>query len=136
MSHYAVHEEGRIRRTFTLPRGMPLPAEEAGAIPCGPEVTLQTHYVRGGAALPIPASPGAGWVFDYQAGEWAFSEDLAWQLVRADRDARLAACDWRVLPDSPTPDDMRQAWLDYRQALRDVTGQGDPRAIDWPAPPG
>ncbi len=130
------HQQGRIRRTFTLPKGVALPQEEADAVPCGPEVTLQTHYVRGGSAIPIPASPGAGWVFDYQAGEWGFSEDVAWQLVRADRDARLAACDWRVLPDSPTPAGLRQAWLDYRQALRDVTGQRDPRAIDWPAPPG
>ncbi|GEM_PF-1843706 len=135
MSHYAVHEEGRIRRTFTLPKGMRLPKEEAGAVPCGPEVTMQTHFVRGRAAVRIPPTPGDGWVFDYRAGAWEFSEEMAWQLVRSERDARLKACDWRVLPDSPTPADMRQAWLAYRQALRDVTDQDDPRAIAWPMSP-
>lgn len=39
------------------------------------------------------------------------------QQLRAERDAKLAATDWWVLPDrNPT-----QAQLDYRQALRDIT---------------
>ena len=28
-----------------------------------------------------------------------------------------------------------QPWLDYRQALRDITKQPDPMNIDWPTPP-
>jgi hypothetical protein len=55
---------------------------------------------------------------------------------RAERDARLAACDWTQLPDAPLDDAARAAWAEYRQALRDVPGQpGFPGAVQWPAPP-
>ena len=52
--------------------------------------------------------------------------------VRAERTARLAACDWRALPDAPGD---HAAGLDYRQALRDITEQsGFPSVVQWPAP--
>ena len=135
MSHFAVHEGGRILRTFSFPKGVQLPREEAGALPCGQEVTPLTHFVRGGQVVPIPAGPGSGWVFDFSSGAWVFSVDMAWQLVRADRDARLKACDWRVLPDAPTPPEEREFWLAYRQAVRDNTEQTDPCVIVWPKHP-
>lgn len=59
--------------------------------------------------------------------------DAAWANVRSERDAKLSACDWTQLPDVPITD--REAWVTYRQALRDVTSQPDPRAIVWPIPP-
>lgn len=37
--------------------------------------------------------------------------------LRAERNKRLSACDWRVNSDVVTS----QEWLSYRQALRDVT---------------
>ena len=38
-----------------------------------------------------------------------------------------------MLSDSGTPS---QAWLDYRQALRDVTSQeGFPNTVTWPTKP-
>jgi Phage tail assembly chaperone protein len=53
--------------------------------------------------------------------------------VRADRNARLAACDWTQLSDAPV-DDL--AWAVYRQALRDITSQpGFPWDITWPVEP-
>jgi hypothetical protein len=53
--------------------------------------------------------------------------------VRADRNARLAACDWTQLADS-TAD--KAAWATYRQALRDVSAQsGFPKAVEWPETP-
>lgn len=39
--------------------------------------------------------------------------------ARTIRDAALTACDWTQLPDVTLAN--AQAWLDYRQALRDVT---------------
>jgi hypothetical protein len=54
--------------------------------------------------------------------------------VRADRNARLAACDWTQLADAPV---NALAWAQYRQALRDVPSQdGFPWDVLWPAPPG
>ena len=58
-----------------------------------------------------------------------------WAVARYQRDGLLTACDWRILPDSPTPEADRPAWLAYRQALRDVTDQPDPADITWPAQP-
>lgn len=53
--------------------------------------------------------------------------------TRARRDALLLACDWTQLPDVPLA--TKQAWAAYRQALRDITNQPDPLAIEWLAPP-
>lgn len=54
--------------------------------------------------------------------------------VRAERNDRLAACDWTQLSDAPV---NSLAWANYRQALRDVTAQpGFPWSLDWPTPPG
>lgn len=50
--------------------------------------------------------------------------------VREERDAKLAACDWRASSDVT----LSTAWRDYRQALRDVPSQL-PGAITWPTEP-
>ena len=61
--------------------------------------------------------------------------------LRAERDRRLAECDWTQVPDVPLSEEEREAWRKYRQALRDLpdivtdeellTGN-----IPWPTPPG
>jgi hypothetical protein len=66
------------------------------------------------------------------ADEQLFTGNL-WSNLRAERNARLSACDWTVLGDSPTP---TAAWKAYRQALRDLPANTtDPTAPDWPTPP-
>lgn len=55
------------------------------------------------------------------------------EQVRQQRDRLLAECDWRSLPDAPGD---RDAWLVYRQKLRDITQQpGFPDNIQLPTPP-
>lgn len=55
------------------------------------------------------------------------------EQVRQQRDRLLAECDWRSLSDAPGD---RDAWLEYRQQLRDITQQaGFPDNINWPTPP-
>ena len=54
--------------------------------------------------------------------------------VRQQRNELLAASDWTQLPDAPTKD--AQAWIAYRQALRDLASQpGFPYAVTWPEKP-
>jgi hypothetical protein len=56
--------------------------------------------------------------------------------VRAQRDTKLAECDWRVIKalEGGLPQDFD--WAAYRQALRDITTQaGFPWTIDWPVAP-
>ena len=53
--------------------------------------------------------------------------------VRADRNNRLAQCDWTQLPDAPVD---AAAWAAYRQELRDVPTQaGFPSTVVWPVQP-
>jgi hypothetical protein len=53
--------------------------------------------------------------------------------ARAERNARLSACDWTQLADAPV-DGL--AWAVYRQELREVPQQsGFPFSIQWPEKP-
>jgi hypothetical protein len=62
-------------------------------------------------------------------------KEAKWDLVRKRRNSILKATDWTVLPDS-TPEHGREAWIDYRKKLRDVTDTfNDPENIIWPEPP-
>jgi hypothetical protein len=57
-------------------------------------------------------------------------------VVRAERNSRLAACDWTQLIDSPLDPDGRGAWQLYRETLRMVPQQqGFPWTIEWPPQP-
>lgn len=56
--------------------------------------------------------------------------------VRAERNSRIAACDWTQLGDSPLTSTKKQEWAAYRQALRDITAQeGFPHQVEWPEAP-
>jgi len=53
--------------------------------------------------------------------------------ARAERNARLSACDWTQVADAPV---SKPDWAKYRQALRDITNQPDfPTTIVWPDKP-
>lgn len=57
---------------------------------------------------------------------------LAWEKAKD----LLRQSDWSVLPDVPMTVAERQAWKDYRAALRDVRMQsGFPANITWPTKP-
>lgn len=72
-------------------------------------------------------------VTDFSSEEIAERTEAKAAEVRADRNQRLAACDWTQLPDSPAD---HEAWAVYRQALRDLTAQaGFPWNINWPEEP-
>lgn len=53
-------------------------------------------------------------------------------VLRTERNARLAASDWVVLRNLETNEPIPQEWLDYRQALRDLPETPDPQ---WPEVP-
>jgi hypothetical protein len=53
--------------------------------------------------------------------------------VRADRDAKLAECDWTQVADAQVD---KTAWATYRQALRDIPSQaGFPWDVTYPTAP-
>lgn len=137
---YGVIEKGKILRTFTFPVGAELPSGvEPQAQELPPGVSAFTHFFcdRTQRFKPIPGRPeGAAWQFDHTEGAWVANLDIAWATVRAQRDARLAACDWVALRANERGEPVPAEWLAYRQALRDITQQADPLAVAWPAAPG
>lgn len=109
-----------------------------------------THEIVSGNAptQPLLWVPNA---LSYIKGEWAIADqelydallpqtEIAHQrslkskaaVVRAERNGRLSATDWRFRSDM-TPS---QDWIDYCQALRDITKQdGFPFEVIWPVAP-
>ena len=60
----------------------------------------------------------------------------AWVALRAERNIRLAACDWTQLADAPLTTEEKSAWAAYRQDLRDVPQDNeDPANPEWPEQP-
>jgi len=62
------------------------------------------------------------------------SDADAWLIVRTMRNSELTATDWTQLPDSPLTTEKKAEWAVYRQALRDITTQENPREIVWATP--
>lgn len=98
--------------------------------------------------------PKAEWVLRGDELEW-LSDDIAQptdaeiqaevdrliaeqpaKKARAKRDTLLTASDWVTVRAMDTGDPVPADWQEYRQALRDITGQpGFPDTIDWPQEP-
>jgi hypothetical protein len=61
------------------------------------------------------------------------ADSRAASSVRAERDRRLAQCDWTQVADAQV---NKQTWAAYRQSLRDITKQpGFPHNVAWPTQP-
>ena len=62
--------------------------------------------------------------------------DAQWTALRSQRNSLLTQSDWRVLPFAPLTPETQQAWVTYRQALRDLPGvTSDPTSPVWPEIP-
>lgn len=71
-----------------------------------------------------------------QTADAAVAADAQWEVLRAERDTRLSACDWTQLPDNGLAPADVDAWATYRQALRDLPANTtDPGNPVWPVPP-
>ena len=106
--------------------------------------------------------PGAEWVLngtEYSGLQWLDSSQTKptesqvtakiaaldalepMRLLRIERDAKLAACDWRASSDLT----LSSAWSTYRQALRDLPASASPKldsdynldsaSVTWPTEP-
>jgi hypothetical protein len=58
-----------------------------------------------------------------------------WEQIRSQRDSLLVQSDWIGITDAQ-PKPNKEAWLDYRQALRDITiTYSKPEDVIWPTKP-
>lgn len=80
-----------------------------------------------------------GWsVTNKAAEEVQRYDERAAASVRGQRDALLASTDWLVVKAQETGVSLGQIWLDYRQALRDITAHASfphLQESDWPVKP-
>tara|TARA_Y100000401_G_scaffold66780_1_gene53383 strand:+ start:1840 stop:2262 length:423 start_codon:yes stop_codon:yes gene_type:complete len=83
-------------------------------------------------------SPYNPWVTEWETAIKAITEStIDWEAKgRVERDARLAASDWVVLPDSAITGDKLAEWKTYRQALRDLPANtSDWKEVTYPTQP-
>jgi Phage tail assembly chaperone protein len=94
--------------------------------------TIQVNVSTGEKVL-IPYTTEQQAEYDTNKAAWdAGANDRKAAEVRTERNEKITACDWRVLPDVSNSD----AWKVYRQALRDVPMQlGFPNNVVWPDAP-
>jgi len=92
-----------------------------------------TVNVSTGEIVQIPYTTEEQAEYDTKKAAWdAGANDRKAAEVRTERNAKITACDWRVLPDVSNSD----VWKTYRQALRDIPAQsGFPNTIVWPDAP-
>lgn len=87
--------------------------------------------------VPFTAEEEAAWDNLRTSEEYLSKEtEICASDIRSERDAKLAACDWTVLTDSPLTTAKKTEWKTYRQALRDISAaEGFPHTMTWPTEP-
>jgi hypothetical protein len=79
-----------------------------------------------------PEQPGE--YYQWINGAWELNTELAARNIRRTRDLLIAKTDWTQGKD--IPDNISQRYIEYRQALRDITLQPEfPYNVVWPVKP-
>ena len=104
---------------------------------------MARHHATPNGNVPFTPEEEAEW--DAMEAEWAEGADnRAAEEVRAKRDKLLTESDWVTVKavDQNAQDSLGiqvpQVWLDYRQALRDITSHANfpnLQDTDWPETP-
>lgn len=108
-----------------------------GVVPvlsAGRPAECHTKTVTEGAPLLVDGVWIQTWIeVDATPEEIAERTSLKASEVRSERNRRLTACDWTMLPDAEVD---QAAWKAYRQALRNITqSPGFPWHFTWPTEP-
>lgn len=87
-----------------------------------------------------PTLEDGQWVETWRISEASAAEvdermAAQWTVIRSQRNEIISSSDWTQLQDVPLSNEDKDAWVTYRQALRDVTNQVDPFNITWPDAP-
>ena len=80
-------------------------------------------------------SPHHSWA----SGAWVLNPDAMWKDIRKHRNTKLTETDWTQLPDSSLTQEQKNAWVSYRQELRNVPVNNEEvqslEEINWPVIP-
>lgn len=97
-----------------------------------------THYIAGPVFKDYVDDQGVTHTAAEQYEQYCFARDAEQgNVVRVERNKKLADCDWTQLADSPLTPEAKSAWAFYRENLRMVPEQaGFPWNVNWPPAPG
>lgn len=107
-----------------------------GYVAVTPSATPETDHTKNVTEIAPVLNEGV-WTQTFKVSDASVEEiservAAAWVGIRQQRSLLLNTSDWTQLPDAPVE---AAVWAEYRQALRDITKQGDPFNIVWPEPP-
>lgn len=116
--------------------------------------SLRVAEIKNGRVNQVILAPSIEWCVQNLGGVWVVDENddaslgneydtesdafrVSMDDIRQERNKRIAQTDYLAIPDYPHPTpEAKQAWLDYRQALRDLPANTeDPAAPVWPIAP-
>lgn len=86
----------------------------------------------------INPSTGSNSISYYMTAQLSdIPKEVALNSIRYRRSQLLSQCDWTVSLDAPINEEVKQAWITYRQQLRDLPDLfvENPTDVQWPVPP-
>lgn len=132
MINYALLEEGTMRVLETGTRDSFDGLHRAGVIVMsGRAPSTENCWFDGERFCQVPTQPGEHYEWCWKEHKWL---DL-WAPVRQQRAVLLAESDVVAWDAEKRGELAPLVWREYRQALRDITKQSDPRDVVWPAKP-
>ena len=140
-----IKSQGEVRSMYpntSFPsQWTPALVEELGLDPVFESPTPTTTRYQVAFKDGVEQDAQGRWLWKWSISEMdddakAAKDAEAAKAVRADRDRRLAECDWVVIKNLELNQNIPGVWEVYRQGLRDVPAQaGFPHDITWPAKP-
>jgi hypothetical protein len=99
---------------------------------------MDTHYWNGTTWVSRSLRPNR--IAVWASGAWSWDAEEFKNLVREERNRRIAASDWAVMPDSPITGDNLTHVQEYRTLLRNFPSTTMPTSgrledLIWPAAP-
>lgn len=85
--------------------------------------------------VECPEGTEVGMVYEGGKFKAAPEPEITIEDVRARRNHLLRESDWTQLMDAPLTDAARTKWAAYRQELRDLPEDFNPKAVAWPKAP-
>lgn len=91
------------------------------------------HHMTAEGPVPFTPEEEAEWAA--AQAQWVANESVRKATeIRSERNSKLTATDWTQVSDAPQP--IKDKWVAYRQALRDIPQQvGFPTNVQWPVEP-
>ena len=94
------------------------------------------YYIQNGIPIEIPTKPNQHSIFNWQTRQWDIELSSTKYFIVKSRNRLLAECDWTQFTDVTLSSETKNAWVTYRQELRDITIQpGFPLDVVWPTKP-